>query len=195
MRLAPALLAVLRRYGTSGPLSPGPDAPVLPAGVVVMGADHSVKAVSPQARAWVEQAVAGAEPAVPAGVSDAFFHALSLAARARGDTRGPLLCMPPARCGRWFTAQAEPLGEDAAADLAIILQGAAGDTVTPSFCAWYGLTPREREVVAELRGGAPVKRIARRLGVSPYTVNDHLKAVFRKTGAEGRDELVAALTR
>ncbi|MFI2735189.1 response regulator transcription factor [Streptomyces sp. NPDC018711] len=67
--------------------------------------------------------------------------------------------------------------------------------ITPSFCAWYGLTPREREIVGELRDGSPAKRIARRLGVSPYTVNDHLKAVFRKTGAESRDELVAALYR
>ncbi|MER5208885.1 helix-turn-helix transcriptional regulator [Streptomyces sp. NPDC002825] len=195
MRLAPPLLAALRRYGTSGPLCPAPDAPVLPAGVAIVGADHRVKAVSPQAKAWVEHVVARSEPAVTAGASDGWFRALSLAARARGDAPGPLICMPPARCGRWFTAQAEPLGEDGAGDVAIILQGATGDTVTPSFCAWYGLTPREREIVGALRDGSPVKRIARRLGVSPYTVNDHLKAVFRKTGAEGRDELVAALYR
>ncbi|MFE6838573.1 LuxR C-terminal-related transcriptional regulator [Streptomyces sp. NPDC057705] len=43
--------------------------------------------------------------------------------------------------------------------------------------------------------GASVKQIARRLDLSAYTVNDHLKAVFRRTGADGRDELGAALTR
>ncbi|MEV6734181.1 MULTISPECIES: helix-turn-helix transcriptional regulator [unclassified Streptomyces] len=36
--------------------------------------------------------------------------------------------------------------------------------------------------------------MARHLDLSPYTVNDHLKALFRKTGADGRDELIAALT-
>ncbi|MFF6776671.1 response regulator transcription factor [Streptomyces sp. NPDC012637] len=65
----------------------------------------------------------------------------------------------------------------------------------PSFRGWYGLTPREGETVAELRAGEGVKRIARRLGPSPYTVDDHRTSAFRKTAAEGRDELVAALTR
>ncbi|MGO4463223.1 response regulator transcription factor [Streptomyces sp. M-16] len=59
----------------------------------------------------------------------------------------------------------------------------------------YGITPRERATLGELRTGAAVKQIARRLDLSPYMVNDHLKALFRKTGADGRDELIAALTR
>ncbi|WP_024761004.1 helix-turn-helix transcriptional regulator [Streptomyces exfoliatus] len=203
VRLRPALVEALRRYGTSGPLCPEPDVPTLRPGVVVVGADHRIKAVSPQARAWHDQWSAGSGQVIPPWVSDLFFVGLSLAARAdargagtRGaDSSAPVVCLPPAVCGRWLTCQAEPLDADGTGDVAVVVQGATGDLVVPSFCARYGLTARERDVVAELREGAAVKQIARRLGVSPYTVNDHLKAVFRKTGAYGRDDLITALTR
>ncbi|MGW8361703.1 LuxR C-terminal-related transcriptional regulator [Streptomyces wedmorensis] len=190
VRLRDALVAALRRYGTSGPPCPESDAPVLAPGVVVVGADHRVKAVSPHARAWHEQWAGGSGDVVPPWVSDLFFAGLSLAARTGGEggaATAPLVCMPPAVCGRWLTCHAEPLDADGSGDVAVVVQGAVGDLVVPSFCARYGLTARERDVLTELRDGAAVKRIARRLGVSPYTVDDHLKAVFRKTGAEGRD--------
>ncbi|NML51602.1 helix-turn-helix transcriptional regulator [Streptomyces sp. R302] len=74
-------------------------------------------------------------------------------------------------------------------------RGPPGTSSCRPYVAWYSLTPRERDVVTQLRTGASVKQIARRLGLSAYTVDDHLKAVFWKTGADGRDELGAALTR
>ncbi|MGW8358355.1 hypothetical protein [Streptomyces wedmorensis] len=60
VRLRDALVAALRRYGTSGPPCPESDAPVLAPGVVVVGADHRVKAVSPHARAGTSSGRAGA---------------------------------------------------------------------------------------------------------------------------------------
>ena len=53
---------------------------------------------------------------------------------------------------------------------------------------------RERRVLELLCRGAAPKQIARLLGLSAHTVNDHQKAVFRKTSAAGRDELMAAFT-
>ncbi|MFI6007040.1 helix-turn-helix transcriptional regulator [Streptomyces sp. NPDC051366] len=194
-RLGPALVAAVRRYATAGPLFAA--APALPAGVVTVGPDHTIKAVSPQARDWLDQLSSRSGHAFPAWVPDAFLVVLSLAARSRArdtDAWDPLVCAPPVVCGRWMTFQGQPLDADAAGDVALVLQGATGDLVTPSFCAWYGITPRERDTLRELRTGAAVKQIARHLDLSPYTVNDHLKALFRKTGADGRDELIAALT-
>ncbi|MFI8500133.1 hypothetical protein ACIGFK_16755 [Streptomyces sp. NPDC085524] len=100
-------------------------------------------------RGELRHVMARGTQAVAAWASDALFLALSLTARsgARSDPPTPLVCMPPAVCGRWFTPQAEPLDADGAGDAATVLQGAAGDLVMPSFCAWYGLTPRERAVV------------------------------------------------
>lgn len=53
------------------------------------------------------------------------------------------------------------------------------------------LTPRERQVVALVAAGHPNKTIARELGASPWTVKNHLRAVFRKTGAANRTALGA----
>ncbi|MFD4316111.1 LuxR C-terminal-related transcriptional regulator [Streptomyces sp. NPDC058548] len=192
-RLVPALLAALHRYATAGPLCP--EVPPLAAGVITVGSDHRIKAVSPQARLWLDQWSAHA---IPPWVPEAFLVSLSLVARAEARRQGgsiPLVCAPPAACGRWTTCQGQVLDADATGDVALVVQGATWDSVLPSLCAWYRITPRERDVVTQLRTGASVKQIARRLDLSAYTVNDHLKAVFRKTGADGRDELSAALTR
>ncbi len=52
------------------------------------------------------------------------------------------------------------------------------------------LTAREREVVALVALGLANKQIARRLDISPRTVEGHLNRVFEKVGASSRTELV-----
>ena len=52
------------------------------------------------------------------------------------------------------------------------------------------LTAREREVLAELAGGAPNKAIAARLAISEHTVKFHVASIFAKLGASSRTEAV-----
>lgn len=52
------------------------------------------------------------------------------------------------------------------------------------------LTRREREVCAALIEGKPNKVIARDLGISPRTVEDHRSEIFRKTGTGDARHLV-----
>jgi DNA-binding CsgD family transcriptional regulator len=194
-QLVPALLAALRRYVTAGPLAPS--IPALPTGVITVGPDHAVRSVSPQARSWMRQMWPGLGSGVPDWIADAFWVGLSLHARAHArDPRAwqPLLCTPTANFGRSVLMHGQPLDDKGDGDVAIVIQAAGGGLLLPSFCDWYGITTRERRVLEHLYDGAAPKQIARALGVSAYTVNDHLKSVYGKTRAQGRDELIAALS-
>ena len=53
------------------------------------------------------------------------------------------------------------------------------------------LPPRQREVLAALVSGSSVKEIAGELGISPYTVNDYIKAIYRRYKVCSRGELLA----
>mgnify|MGYP000182658105 CR=1 FL=1 len=55
------------------------------------------------------------------------------------------------------------------------------------------LPRRQREVLAGLLSGSSVKEIAGELGISPYTVNDYVKALYRRYNVSSRGELLAAV--
>jgi DNA-binding NarL/FixJ family response regulator len=53
--------------------------------------------------------------------------------------------------------------------------------------AWpAGLTAREVEVLGLLARGQPNKEIARRLGVKPKTVSNHVEHIYIKLGVQSR---------
>jgi DNA-binding NarL/FixJ family response regulator len=51
------------------------------------------------------------------------------------------------------------------------------------------LTPRESDVVEVLLKGASNKEIARHLGISPFTVREHLRSAAQKLGCRNRVEI------
>ncbi len=55
------------------------------------------------------------------------------------------------------------------------------------------LTERERDVLGLIARGHSNAEIARALWLSPYTVADHVKNVFEKTGVRSRGELTSRL--
>ena len=52
------------------------------------------------------------------------------------------------------------------------------------------LSRREKEVLAELGAGMRVPGIARSLHISPHTVRNHLKSIYRKVGVKTQSELI-----
>jgi len=57
----------------------------------------------------------------------------------------------------------------------------------------YGLSLRERQVVAAVFRGWPTRKIAFELDIADWTVQDHLKSVFSKVGVKSRLELTSHL--
>ncbi len=55
------------------------------------------------------------------------------------------------------------------------------------------LTEREAQVLAHVSSGMTNKEIARRLGISPHTVSNHMRNISRKAGGARRSALVASL--
>jgi DNA-binding NarL/FixJ family response regulator len=55
------------------------------------------------------------------------------------------------------------------------------------------VSPREWEVLERLRTGLRVATIARELAISPNTVRNHLKSIYRKLGVRSQTELLEQL--
>jgi DNA-binding CsgD family transcriptional regulator len=61
--------------------------------------------------------------------------------------------------------------------------------------SWSSLTKAELKVVALVTEGLTNPEIAERLTVSPWTIQTHLKRIFKKLGVRGRAELAARAAR
>ncbi|MCO1577799.1 helix-turn-helix transcriptional regulator [Crossiella sp. SN42] len=182
--LGEELPEVLRAYVRAGPLMT--EAPAPAAGVLVLGEDHRVRAATGQALLWREQLRAGWPTTSP--IAESFLADMSRLARRSAST--VVAHAPSASHGRWVVFEGQRLGPG---EVAVTVRAASGTQLLPVFCDWYGITAREREVLADLYDGATPKHIARWRGLSVHTVYDHVKALCRKTGADGRPELVKAI--
>jgi DNA-binding CsgD family transcriptional regulator len=79
------------------------------------------------------------------------------------------------------------LDDAGSGNVAAVIQPAPSELVLDSVLRVMGLSAREREVAALLAQGRPTKSIAAMLQLSPWTVQDHVKAVYAKTGVSRAD--------
>jgi DNA-binding CsgD family transcriptional regulator len=136
---------------------------------------------------------------VEEGARSASIHAVASATRtaisAHGAAGTPTLPSSAVKtpAGTWLVLHGGLLGAPGSGEVAVFIQRAHPTLVAPLLLKAYGLTPREQEVTQLTLRGATATQAAQRLGISPHTVNDHLKSIFEKTGARTRGELSATL--
>jgi DNA-binding CsgD family transcriptional regulator len=87
--------------------------------------------------------------------------------------------------------RASVLGDDPGAQVAVMIEPARPHELAPLVADACRLTQREREVTRLVARGLSTEAIGARLYLSPWTVQDHLKAIFAKIGVSTRGELVA----
>jgi DNA-binding CsgD family transcriptional regulator len=153
-----------------------------PPGLVVVSPAGEIMTMTDAARAWLE--AIDDRDRIPSALR-------SVAAKAAAGN-GLASAAFPAPEGSWVVLHASPLaGNDDG--VGVIIEGARPVTLSEVIAGAYGLTPREREITALAAQGRSTKQISHTLDISPFTVQDHLKAVFAKVGVQSRAELVATI--
>jgi DNA-binding CsgD family transcriptional regulator len=164
-------------------------------GVVVFDEHGRPESISTAAERWIGELVEDPAPDHPseskivqaiaarARMIAAGTDPLDLAARARVRTRG----------GAWLQLYGTRLSGGPDGRTAVIIHPATPHDVAPVVALSYGLTDRETRVAMQCIQGRATKEIANLLAMSPYTVQDHLKSIFDKTGVRSRGELVGQI--
>jgi DNA-binding CsgD family transcriptional regulator len=109
---------------------------------------------------------------------------------ATADDLGGARCRVQTRSGRWLLLYGTRLSGGDRSRVAVIIQPAAPHDVAPLVALAYGLSERECQITRLCMKGLATKEIAQALSISRFTVQDHLKSIFDKTGVRSRGELV-----
>jgi len=109
------------------------------------------------------------------------------------DASGITLSRVLSRNGTWVVLHGACLVDNGTTRIAVIVEPAHPARIYPLLVSAYRLTERERDVTRLVLQGASTSEIARELVVSPYTVQQHLKSVFDKTGVHSRRDLVGKI--
>ena len=188
--VGPTIALGVRAGLVAGAVRAGIEAPQRGPAVLVVGADDQVLQASAAAQARVTDLGGSTWERLPTAVG-------SIVAVARALAVGRSALEPRlrvrSRSGQWFVVHASPLAspDGGVSQVAVTIEEAGPADVVPLVVAAFGLTGRERDVLAGVVHGASTQQIASDLHISPYTVQDHLKVIFDKAGVGSRRELIA----
>jgi DNA-binding CsgD family transcriptional regulator len=164
-------------------------------GLLLVSDDFSVIATTPAAEGWLaEMGDWPRRDEVPQAV-----RAVAARLWELEQTGTPGAALTPrvrvrTRAGRWLVLHAARLsGVGTGGTTAVMLEQAPPLEVAPLVLQAYALTEREARVAQLVLQGLSTNEIAARLFISALTVQDHLKAIFTKTGVNSRRALVAQI--
>jgi DNA-binding CsgD family transcriptional regulator len=166
------------------------EAPADGPGLILLGSDGAITGMNEAAGRWLETLGGHADG------SDLPVEISALATRLRHlsalEPSMPRLRVRT-KAGRWATLHASWMSSPTGDTVAVIVEEASAAEVAPMIMAAYGLTERERTTTALVCQGLSTKQVAAHMHLTTDTVQDHLKAIFDKTGVHSRGELVATI--
>jgi DNA-binding CsgD family transcriptional regulator len=161
-------------------------------GMILLGNGDEVEFVTPPA----QRLLAPLRDDSPASSRTIPPPVRALAAIARRDGRDAPDHVPamhvPTSAG-WLSLHASLPHGAQSERVAIVIQRTPGEHAAPLRLEAYGLTSREREIATLVAEGLTTEALAERLFLSHWTVQDHLKSIFEKTGTRSRRELRAQI--
>jgi len=163
-----------------------------PPGVVVLDADLRIVGSTAAARAWLD-ALPAAGLFAQWGIAAPIVY--PVATRARSSTTVATARAIEQTIDRGLVViEAARMSGDGDNTIAVTLRSAAPSETFDLLCRAHALTRRERDVVRAVVAGLDTRAITARLFISPYTIQDHLKAAFGKVGVHSRRELLTAFS-
>lgn len=189
--LAPHIAGALRRalltqQANSAMAGDGP-------GVALLDPEGAVRSSTPAASRWLAE-LADRDQLRPQRLPTVVASVVERLTSAGDGDLGVARARVLAPSGQWLTVHASRL-DDPDGSVAVVLEPTSPVALAPLIVAAYGLTARESEVTRRLLTGLARKTIASELRISLHTVNDHVKAVFNKTGVSSAGELRAQVFR
>jgi len=166
-------------------------------GLVLLNARGEPEAISPPARRWLAELAVPTSTSGAAGLPGSIYVVAAAARRAVSREEGapaePARLRVQTQAGRWLVLHGSVLDEGPRARTSVIIEVARPAEIAPLIVEAYGLTDRESEITQLVLQGRSTQEIAKQLGLSTYTVQDHLKAIFDKVGVRSRKMLAARL--
>ena len=186
--VGPSLGSALRRtMYDDGPA--GAEDPPHGPGVLVLDRALAPVSSTAAARSWIDS-LPGAQMLAAIGMLPSVIYPAAVTARTESSPAGTH-ALVQAVDRRWVSVEAARLEGQDDGQVAVTLRAASATETLQLLCRAYALSQRERQIVAAVIAGLDTRAIASRLFISRYTVQDHLKSIFTKTGLRSRRELLA----
>jgi DNA-binding CsgD family transcriptional regulator len=193
--IAPAVTVALRTrqaraFTTQPAAAPTPEGPA----VLVLDQALRITASTSAAASWLRRLQPGPPGTVPVPAVVYNVAAQLLAAEAGADAHQPSTRVQSGEHG-WVTVRAGrldalPAGGGPPA-ITVTIEPTGPSQRLELFARSHGLTARERQLLVLVAGGGDTRHLARAMGVSAHTVQDHLKSIFAKTVTNSRQALLA----
>jgi len=194
--LVPAIASALRRMSLAL-ADESAEEPELEPGVLVVAADGNVLselAATDAAARWLvalREAEGIGTDVLPRPIRAVCTRALvGESGRESEHSKAARTCVR-LTSGSYVTIRADRLaGRASGVQLAVIFEQAQPADRLPLIAEAYGLSEREKQLLGAVVRGLSTQEISGELHISVYTVQDHLKSIFSKTGVSSRRELI-----